>query len=95
MLGFLRSRLDEEQMLMQQRKAVNGILRWVDSQDEEVKVTGSTSQAQTGEHLDWVRIAMNCRANKHKLLTDCHHCDLRFFSTSIVRYPIICSTGST
>ena len=54
MLGFLRSRLDKEQMMLQQRKAVDGILAWVDSQDE-VKVTGNTIRAAAGEHLDWVR----------------------------------------
>ena len=54
MLGFLRSRLDKEQMMVQQRKAVRGILRWCESQDE-VKVTGNTITAAAGEHLDWVR----------------------------------------
>ena len=54
MLGFLRSRLDKQEMLLQQRKAVSGILRWCESQDE-VKVTGNTVQAAAGEHLDWVR----------------------------------------
>ena len=54
MLGFLRSRLDKEQMMVQQRKAVNGILRWCESQNE-IKVTGNTIQAVVGEHLDWVR----------------------------------------
>ena len=54
MLGFLRSRLDKQEMMMQQRKAVNGILRWCESQDE-VKVTGNTVRAAAGEHLDWVR----------------------------------------
>ena len=54
MLGFLRSRLDKEQMMLQQRKAVNGILRWAESQDE-IKVTGTTTHAAVGEHLDWVR----------------------------------------
>eukprot|EP00935_MAST-01C_sp_MAST-1C-sp1_P000302 g302.t1 len=37
---------------LQQRKAVSGILRWCESQDE-VKVTGNTAQAAAGEHLDW------------------------------------------
>ena len=54
MLGFLRSRLDDEDMLLQQRKAVKGILRWCELQDE-VKVTGNTITAAAGEHLDWVR----------------------------------------
>ena len=54
MLGFLRSRLDKEQMMVQQRKAVRGILRWCESQDE-VKVTGNTITAAAGEHLHWVR----------------------------------------
>ena len=54
MLGFLRSRLDKQEMQQQQRKAVKGIIRWCDSQDE-VKVTGNTLTAATGEHLDWVR----------------------------------------
>ena len=54
MLGFLRSRLDGQEMMMQQRKAVSGILRWCESQDE-VKVTGNTVRAAAGEHLDWVR----------------------------------------
>ena len=54
MLGFLRSRLEKQEMLMQQRKAVSGILRWCESQDE-VKVTGNTIRAAAGEHLDWVR----------------------------------------
>ena len=54
MLGFLRSRLDKQEMMLQQRKAVNGILRWGESQDE-IKVTGNTLQAAAGEHLDWVR----------------------------------------
>ena len=54
MLGFLRSRLDKQEMMMQQRKAVSGILRWCESQDE-VKVTGNTARAAAGEHLDWVR----------------------------------------
>ena len=54
MLGFLRSRLDKQEMMMQQRKAVSGILRWCESQDE-VKVTGNTVRAAAGEHLDWVR----------------------------------------
>ena len=54
MLGFLRSRLDKQEMLLQQRKAVKGIIRWCESQDE-VKVTGNTLTAATGEHLDWVR----------------------------------------
>ena len=40
--------------MLQQRKAVSGILRWCDSQDE-VKVTGNTVRAAAGEHLDWVR----------------------------------------
>ena len=54
MLGFLRSRLDKQEMMLQQRKAVHGILRWCELQ-EEVKVTGTTLQAAAGEHLDWVR----------------------------------------
>ena len=54
MLGFLRSRLGTQEMLLQQRKAVSGVLAWVESQDE-VKVTGNTMQAAAGEHLDWVR----------------------------------------
>ena len=54
MLGFLRSRLDKQEMLQQQRKVVSGILRWCESQDE-VKVTGNTVRAAAGEHLDWVR----------------------------------------
>ena len=54
MLGFLRSRLDKQEMMMQQRKAASGILRWCESQDE-VKVTGNTVRAAAGEHLDWVR----------------------------------------
>ena len=54
MLGFLRSRLDKQEMMTQQRKAVSGILRWCESQDE-VKVTGNTVRAAAGEHLDWVR----------------------------------------
>ena len=54
MLGFLRSRLDKQEMMLQQRKAVSGILRWCESQDE-VKVTGNTVWAAAGEHLDWVR----------------------------------------
>ena len=54
MLGFLRSRLDKQEMMTQQRKAVSGILRWCESQDE-VKVTGNTVRASAGEHLDWVR----------------------------------------
>ena len=58
MLGFLRSRLDKQEMILQQRKAVTGILRWAESQDE-LKVTGNTAQAAAGEHLDWVR-AMLC-----------------------------------
>ena len=53
MLGFLRSRLDMQEMMLQQRKAVNGILVWCKSQGE-VKVTGNTAQAKAGEHLDWV-----------------------------------------
>ena len=52
MLGFLRSRLDNQEMLLQQRKAVSGILRWCESQDE-VKLTGNTVRAAAGEHLDW------------------------------------------
>ena len=54
MLGFLRSRLDKQEMLLQQRKTVKGILRWCELQDE-VKVTGNTITAAAGEHLDWVR----------------------------------------
>ena len=54
MLGFLRSRLEKQEMMLQQRKAVSGILRWCESQDE-VKVTGNTVRAATGEHLHWVR----------------------------------------
>ena len=54
MLGFLRSRLGTQEMLLQQRKAVSGVLAWVESQDE-VKVTGNTIRAAAGEHLDWVR----------------------------------------
>ena len=52
MLGFLRSRLDKQEMMLQQRKAVSGILRWCESQDE-VKLTGNTVRAAAGEHLDW------------------------------------------
>ena len=65
MLGFLRSRLDKQEMMMQQRKAVSGILRWCESQDE-VKVTGNTVQAAAGEHLDWVRVwaRMACCARR-------------------------------
>ena len=59
MLGFLRSRLDKQEMMMQQRKAVSGILYWCESQDE-VKVTGNTVQAAAGEHLDWVRSSITC-----------------------------------
>ena len=55
MLGFLRSRLDKQEMLQQQRKAVSGILHWCESQDE-VKVTGNPVRAAAGEHLDWVRV---------------------------------------
>ena len=61
MLGFLRSRLDKQEMMMQQRKAVNGILRWCESQDE-VKVTGNTVRAAAGEHLDWVRAILSVTA---------------------------------
>ena len=50
MLGFLRSRLDKQEMLQQQRKAVTGVISWCESQ-EEVKVTGNTLRAQAGEHL--------------------------------------------
>ena len=52
MLGFLRSRLDKETMLTQQRRAVKGILSWVNQQTE-IKVTGNTNQAAAGEHLHW------------------------------------------
>ena len=58
MLGFLRSRLDKEQMIVQQRKAVNGILRWRESQDE-IKVTGNTIQAVVGEQQFVNRVASN------------------------------------
>ena len=54
MLGFLRSRLDKQEMLQQQRKAASCILRGCESQDE-VKMTGNTVRAAAGEHLDWVR----------------------------------------
>ena len=50
--GFLRSRLDKQEMLQQQRKAVNGVIHWCEAQDE-VKVTGNTVQAAAGEHLHW------------------------------------------
>ena len=73
MLGFLRSRLSEQEMLAQQRKAVSGIIRWCDLQDAGVKVTGNTVQAAAGEHLDWVRAMIlacltACDDNKYKFL---------------------------
>ena len=90
MLGFLRSRLDKEQMMLQQRKAVDGILAWVDSQDE-VKVTGNTHQASAGEHLDWVR-TMTSRCIKYNS-SNCHY--PLPFSTSIAPSRITCSMLST
>ena len=54
--------------MLQQRKAVDGILAWVDSQDE-VKVTGNTHQAAAGEHLDWVRAhARLAKGDEHPLI---------------------------
>jgi hypothetical protein len=52
MLGHVRSRLDHEQMQMQQRNAVRGILRACDEADG-FKMTGTTDKAERGEFLDW------------------------------------------
>ena len=70
MLGFLRSRLDKEQMLQQQRKAVSGILLWCESQDE-VQVTGDTIRAEVGEHMDWVRMMVMCTQKRLILAVYC------------------------
>ena len=97
MLGFLRSRLDKQEMLMQQHKAVGGILHWCEAQDE-VKMTGNTVRAATGEHLDWVRAMRILRAMNMCNASDCGLCAMRLsvhLSTSIVPSRITCSTRST
>ena len=74
--------------MLQQRKAVSGILRWCESQDG-VKVTGNAVFAAVGEHLDWVRkmIMSATRAS------DCP-C-LLSYSTSIALLHTIFNTRST
>ena len=53
MLGFLRSSLSTEEMIVQQRKAAKGLMKWCEGQNKGVKVTGNAAVAVDGEHLDW------------------------------------------